>query len=241
MKKLMMMLGILLAMPLFAADTPATLDTLRDQIASLTTTVNAMKQKIDDLRLGGAVGDIGAVKDTVTNQGVQVVRVDVSHTLVGSDRSKVMTKWSPVSTYQDHGGSIPGVVVHASNGITLPAGTYLFRTDVYAGSLESPPDTMTGNGTSGARPANVVPSAPRSVAYSWWRWTGEGGHATGRVGGDVVWPMNRLAVFTFASATTIKVHTPNWEIRNGNLYQDVVVDGKSVSPSRQFSAIVERL
>ncbi len=72
MKKLMMMLGILLPMPLFAADTPATLDTLRDQIASLTTTVNAMKQKIDDLRLGGAVGDIGAVKDTVTNQGVQV-------------------------------------------------------------------------------------------------------------------------------------------------------------------------
>ena len=81
----MMMLGILLAMPLFAADTPATLDTLRDQIASLTTTVNAMNQKIDGLRLGGAVGDIGAVKDIVSNQGVQVVHFEIAGSIRSQD------------------------------------------------------------------------------------------------------------------------------------------------------------
>lgn len=187
-------------MPLFAADTPATLDTLRDQIASLTTTVNAMKQKIDDLRLGGAVGDIGAVKDTVTNQGVQVVRVEIARGSILSQESEYpwTTVWDPVQTYRDHGGNIPSVVVHANNGITLPAGTYLFRQLLpKLGTLTSPTEATSGF---------VV--HPQYRRDGWWRWTGDGGHATERLDGDVVWPMVHPGVFTFASTTTIKIHKP---------------------------------
>lgn len=238
MRKLMMMLGILLAMPLFAADTPATLDTLRDQIASLTTTVNAMKQKIDDLRLGGAVGDIGAVKDTVTNQGVQVVRFDVSSTLVSVTTKPPLTIWRPAPTYRDHGGNIPGVAVHNTNGATLPAGTYLFR--MLPGIVNYPLSTIETRDMGGT----VAWRDPRYEAYNWWRWTGETGHATEqisgdgtteRIGGDVVWRMANPGVFTFASTTTIKLHRPNWEITSWHLAQQAA-DGVGKGPKCSSAA-----
>lgn len=225
MKKLMMMLGILLAMPLFAADTPATLDTLRDQIATLTTTVNAMKQKIDDLRLGGAVGDIGAVKDTVSNQGVQVVHFEIAGSIRSQDSEYPWnTTYDSVPTYRDHGGNIPGVVVHTSNGITLPAGTYLFQSLPSWGSDPSPTDKRRGGGSAGYN------------STSWWRWTGEAGHATERLNGDVVWRMVRPGVFTFASTTTIKVHMPLGDRHGVNEPPQ-----QTSSIVTRFSGIIERL
>ena len=208
MKKLMMMLGVLLPMPLFAADTPATLETLRDQIATLSTTVTAMKQQLDGLRLGGAVGDIGSLKTIVANQGVQIVMATGGYSFFSQESDPpYLTIWKYTApTYSDHGGNIPGVVVHASNGVTLPAGSYLFRpTTAYSAELKT---LRAGSGV-GIGSGDVSVSCRRC----WWRWSGEAGHATGRVDGDVVWPMIRPAVFTFASPTTIKTHMPDFEAR----------------------------
>ena len=248
MRKLMMMLGVLLAMPLLAADTPATLDTLRDQIATLTTTVNAMKQKLDGLRLGGAVGDIGSLKDTVTNQGMQIVTATGGYSFTSQESAYPhWTTWSySAPTYTDQGGNIPGVVVHASNGITLPAGTYLFRQvvpDDFSSSLE----------------ANIRGRGQWSYQkHSWWRWTGDAGHATERVDGDVVWPMIRPGIFTFASPKIIKIYRPNVKVKSPCGNQDQIAaeggcyrNGKFVLPQPQttnpplpndkFTGIIERL
>lgn len=239
MKKLMMMLGILLPMPLFAADTPATLDTLRDQIASLTTTVNAMKQKIDDLRLGGVVGDIGAVKDTVSNQGVQIFMVTGGYTFVSQASKSPYTTTFRYSapTYSDHGGNIPGVVVHASNGVTLPAGTYLFRQlpvgDTYGRNGRHTSSLTREN----PYIAHMMGSSAHYLMDCWWRWTGEAGHATERVDGDVVWPMIRPAVFTFESTTTVKIHRPD------SVYKDKyqAPPTEFAYPNLRFGGMIERL
>ena len=241
MKKLIMTLGIFLSMPMFAADTPVTLETLRGQITTLTSTVDAMKKLLDSLRLGSAVRDIGTVKNTVSNQGVQVVRIDMNRTLLSSDKSTWTTTWNPVATYSDHGGNIPGVVVHASNGVTLPAGTYQFRPEVtQGGSINSPPDPYPRNSRYGGSWYGGGTRAASELGRYWWRWAGEGGHATGRVGGDVAWPMNLPAVFTFASATTIKVHEPNYEITNKPAIYNSAIAGTYPYPE-QFSATIERL
>ena len=54
----MIALGTLLSMPTFADDTPVTLETLQGQIATLSTTMNAMKQQLDNLRLGSPTNAI---------------------------------------------------------------------------------------------------------------------------------------------------------------------------------------
>ena len=239
MKKLMMMLGMLLAMPLLAADTPATLDTLRDQIATLTTTVNAMKQKLDGLRLGGAVGDIGSLKDVVTNQGVQIFMVTGGYTFVSqASKSPYTTTFNySAPTYSDHGGNIPGVVVHASNGITLPAGTYLLRQlpvgDSYGNSSKHTPSLT----REFPHVTHTIGSSGHYLMDCWWRWTGEAGHATERVDGDVVWPMIRPGVFTFESTTTVKIHRPDYVYES-----DFRVPSTEYPyPNLRFGGMIERL
>ena len=233
MRKLMMMLGMLLAMPLLAADTPATLDTLRDQIATLTTTVNAMKQKLDGLRLGGAVGDIGSLKDVVTNQGVQIVMAQGGYTFFSQESEPpYLTTWKYTApTYSDHGGNIPGVVVHASNGITLPAGTYLF----------GPTTSGLPNLNNGNRGSNGDIS--KTCLNCWWRWSGEAGHATERVEGDVIWPIIRPAVFTFTSSTTIKTYLTDSQAKGCTLRNDHCRPSTTDAPNKLYKiwGIIERL
>ena len=181
--KRLMMIAVLLPMPLFAAEgtggnTTATCDDVLDYVRSL--------------NLGSVVGDVSVIKEVVTNQAVQVVEFQNTATVASVTESSLLpgapdnfnyyrcesstsctVTYRVTTTYVDRGGAIPGVVVHGIDGVTLPAGTYLFQ------GLDN-------------------------ESRASWRWTGAAGHATGRHEGDVVWPMTRTGVFTFASATTIK-------------------------------------
>ena len=197
--KRLMMIAVLLPMPLFAAEEtadnpPATHDAILAEVKRARTDIKTLSDYVHSLNLGSVVGDVSAIKEVVTNQGVQVVEFQNTATVAVAgayypypcpcgDRTMVhfcqeasctVTYPHVTTTYVDRGGTIPGVVVHSIDGITLPAGTYLFR--------------GLGDGNSDLS----------------WRWTGAAGHATGRYEGDVVWPMTKIGVFTFASSTIIK-------------------------------------
>ena len=214
MKALMMMLAVVLSVPLFAADgtgdNPATLEDVLYDIATLRRELADLSAKVGNpanLGLEGALGDLTAVKAAVTNRGVQMVefRFTPSSSIIGSWPDAQVYglthyAWPMTPTYVDRGGSIPGVVVNASNGVTLPPGTYLFRLPLKMKGAGEYQNTERGGVGAGA-PASVVSSNFRWIS---WRWTGAAGHATERLEGDVVWPMQDVGVFTFTSATTIK-------------------------------------
>ena len=134
------MLGVFLWAPLFAAegtgDVPATLEDVRDDIAALRREVAALSAKVGNpanLGLEGALGDLDAVKGAVTNRGVQMVEFRFAASTYSDTWTHPVNTafrtyaWPMTPTHVDRGGCIPGVVVDASNGVTLPPGTYLFR------------------------------------------------------------------------------------------------------------------
>ena len=172
-----------------------------------------------------------------------MVRFEIDYTFVSqASNFPYTTVFDAVPKYENHGGNIPGVVVHATNGITLPAGTYLFRQlpRVELRGWDNPREVRRHYSSGRVDITNYsVPVGNGSLRrHVWWRWTGEAGHATERVDGDVVWPMARPSVFTFASAKTIKAHTPNWNDDVASKSQD---PPKTTRNSLLFKGMIERL
>ena len=246
----MLMLGVFLSAPLFAADgtdnVPATLEDVRYDIATLRRELADLSTKVGNptnLGLGGAVEDLAAVKAAVTNRGVQIVEfrfIAPVHAAAGWENplgSGVYDyAWPMTPTHVNRGGSIPGVAVNASSGVTLPPGTYLFQML----------PTMIGSGEYPVTEYHeldfAAPSSIKSAYSRWvsWRWTSAAGHATGRIGSDAVWPMQDVAVFTFASATTIKGYHPH--LVNSSSFDE---NGGRIFPNRPDSVtvigVIERL
>ena len=99
----MMMFGVLLPMPLFAAATPATLENPTRSDRHLEHHRDRHEQQLDGLRLGGAVGDIGSVKNIVANQGVQIVTATAGYSFFSQESvdpqcTRSWTKPTPAST-----------------------------------------------------------------------------------------------------------------------------------------------